>query len=368
MSSNNPSRPVPLESLNIRNILVACQVKAKNVRCLINVIRCLSFTNNTEIHFSRTGLKYIAESSQFFQGSAYIKDGFFSDFRYLSDDNLVTFGIDLSKFTEFLSAFIDNNHCVLKIVYYGDDRPIAFIFSQYDSFVKKIGEDSEGESVLDGQNGQKGDQKDPVNKNQHPVNKNKDPVSNKDPYEDPDISDFDLEDPDDSSTVKDDEESAGNVVTEYVINTKDSINPVDFNALNASRTSLVVMDTRPFIECLHEFDTKTITDIAISVKKDKFVMRSLGVQQCQTKVAIKYDLHFVTQFEVDEETKFSYKYSCFKHMMKSLQMSSNMSIETFENGLARFQLIIKAEEKECDAIYIEFNMGANVEDSDDDDD
>lgn len=321
MSLANTSSSIPIDELNVKNIHIACQVKAKNVRCFINIIRSLTFTNNTEIHFSPTGMKFIAEDSQFFQGSAYVKKGFFFDFRYrcLTDD-LLNFGVDLSKFTEFLTAFIDNDMCLLKIVYYGDERPLAFIVNQTDSFHSK---------VL--------------------------------PKNDQDTNTTFIDVPND-----DNDEAAGHVVTEYIITTKNSINPVDFNALAVDPLSLIVIETRPFLECLQEFDSKTITDIQISIRKQQIVMRSVGVQQCDTTVKIRYEHKFVQRHDVDKCTKFSYKYSCFKFMIKALHMASRLSMETFVSGLIRFQLMVKSEEPDTEAVYLEFDVGANIDSVDDD--
>lgn len=321
MSTASKSSAMRLDQLNIKNIHVACQVKAKNVRCLLSVIRSLGFTNNTEIHFSPSGMKFIAEDSQFFQGSAYIKQGFFYEYRFVSDTNLLNFGIDLSKFTEFLGAFIDNDLCLLKIVYYGDERPIAFILNQTDSLKTK--------------------------KNSR--------------NDDTDATFIDLPD-------EFEDESVGHVVTEYIITTKNSINPIDFNSITETPKSMLVIETKPFLECLQEFDSKTITDISISIRKEKLVMRSVGVYQCDTMIKIRFENKFVQRKDVFECTKFSYKYSCFKHMIRAIQMATRLSLETFGSGLIRLQLMIKSEEPDTDAIYLEFDIGANIDEDDEESD
>lgn len=324
MFSIHKSEKVPVEKLTVKSISVACQVKAKNVRSLINVIRSLNFTNNTEMHFSKTGMKFIAEQSQFFQGSAYIKNGFFYEYRFKrGDDDVLNFGIDLSKLTEFLNAFIDNDMCLLKIVYYGDDKPVAFVFNQTDLLNHKKNAKNAADDSL--------------------------------------TTFIDL--PND-----DKEESAGLVVTEYIINTKNSINPVDFNSIQLKSKSLLVIETKPFLECIQDFDSKTITDILITINKQQLMMRSVGIQQCDTMITVKLDHKFVQRKDVFEDSKFSYRFSCFKNMMKALHMATRLSMETFESGLIQLQLMVKAEEPNTEAIYLEFDIGANIDDDDDFDD
>lgn len=319
--SAQSSTPIDVEDLNVKYIQFACKVRAKNVRTLINLIRSLNFTNNTEMQFSESGMKYIAEESQFFQGVCYIKEPFFEEYRYKTSVELLNFSVDLTKFTEFLSAFIDNNLCQLKIVYYGDTRPMAFIVKQIDSFHGKL---------------------------------------------EPKHRDDDNETSTFVGIPGDMEDSVGKVTTEYIITTKNTINPIDFNQVKDKPISKIVLEASGFLECLQDFDSKYMSDIQLLVKKNKLHLRSVGVQNCETTVKIKYSLRFIQRKEIVKCSKFIYKFQCFKSMIKGCQMATMLSIETFPYGLLRLQMMVKSEEQE-NLIFIEYNITANTEEDSDDD-
>jgi hypothetical protein len=271
--------------LQTRKIQVACKVTNKNVKNFINIIRSLLFTTtNTELQLSKFGLKYCAEESQFFQASAFIKTSFFEVFKYYLSDDVpqVTFGIDLSKFAEFLSAFIDNDTASLKIIYYGNELPVAFVINQTDAMRQKNAS-------------KKGDQND---------------------------SDLGttFDDPDE---VRDEADggSLGDICTEYIIQTKEPINPVNHKEADSDILSQLVLNSKILYDQLLDFDAKSVEDLAVIVKDSSVVFRSVGCVYGSTSIKIKYDNNTVLyRHNVNTTSKFCYKFTCIKHMLKGMYL------------------------------------------------
>lgn len=309
--------------LQTSNIQVACKVTNKNVKYFINIIRSLLFTNNAQIQFSKNGIKYCAEESQFFQAAAFIKTSFFDNFKYYCDDaTQLTFGIDLSKFAEF-SAFFDNDTCCLKIICYGNDLPMAFVINQTDT-VKTKGTKKK--------------------KNKH--------------------IDSDL-----GTTFNDDDDEEkkkgiGDICTEYIIQTKEPINPVDHKQTNSELSSQLVLNAKILYEQLLDFDSKAVEDVAVIVKENSLVFRSVGCVFGSTSIRIKYENTKVFyRQQVNNTTKFCYKYLCFKSLLKGLHLSSKVCLDTYENGLLIVQMMMPTKDAEND-VFLEYYICCSVEDSD----
>ncbi|XP_070491339.1 uncharacterized protein [Chironomus tepperi] len=252
-------------------------------------------------------MKFIAEESQFFQGVAYFSDVFFSRFHFTSKTKeLVNFGVDFTAFSEFLSAIINNDLTSLKIVYYGDHRPIAFILKQQDN------ETDPNESLSD-------------------------------------ISD---EDEEPVQTVKE-------IVTEYIIRTKHSINPIDFTSIESPIASTILMDCAELIDIISDLDNAT-DEIQFKIDGRSFIVKSLGILQCNTQIPFPSDHKIFKKYNIFKDTKYSYKFSCFKCMLKALAHSMEVCLETRENGLLKVQIKGKTIENESSLFY-EYNVMPNVE-------
>lgn len=309
--------------LNTNNIQVACKVTNKNVKHFINIIRSFLFTNNAEIQLSPSGIKYCAEESQFFQSAAFIKTSFFEQYKYYPGDDVthLTFGIDLSKFAEFLNAFIDNDSSSLKIICYGKNLPMAFVITQVDT----------------------GDNKSTKRKsNNH--------------------NDSDL-----GTTFYDPEEErkgVGEICTEYIIQTKDPINPVNHKQTSSQLSSQLVLNAKILHEQLSDFDAKSIESVAVLIKDHCLVLKSVGCIYGSTSIKLRYDNSKIfSRTKVTNTSRLCYKYACFKSMMRGMHLSSKVCLDTYDNGLLMVQMMMKTKNAEDD-VYLEYYICCNVEDSD----
>lgn len=332
MSSN--SNPGSLDVINLRvtNIKAACKVLASNVKHFINIIRTLNYTNNTEIQFSDQGMKYYAEESQFFQGTAFIKKSFFDHYKFIPQEtDVISFGLDLSKFTEFLSAFIDNDLANLKIICYGDDKPMAFILTQTDTLetkpTEKDDQDTElGATFID--------------------------VTARDVAE---VADESIE------------ESVGIILTEYVMQTKDSINPIEFQNMDAAVLNAFVINAKAFQEVLQDFD-KTIQEIQLSVRQHSLSLKSIGIIQNSTAIKMIYDINIFYKHEIFKTTKNVYKFTCFKALIKAMQAATKICLETLSNGVLRIQMMMRTANEVENEVFLEFHIAPSIYDEDDDED
>ena len=248
-----------------------------------------------------------------FIGAAFFCNKFFSRFHYSKKaPELVSFGMEFIAFTEFLSALINNDLASLKIVYYGDHRPIAYILRQRDN-------------VID-QNAT--------------------------------LSDFE----DDDDETQQQNRPNKEIVTEYVIRTKHSINPIDFTSINSPRASVVMMDSHELIEIISDID-KTTDEIQFKIDERAFVVRTLGIIQCNTQIPFPSNHKIFKKFEHHKDTTFSYKFNCFKSMLKALANSVEVCVETKENGLLKIQIMGKSTDV-IGSLYYEFSIMPNVSEED----
>lgn len=274
---------------------------------LLNVIRSMQFTNNTEIQLSKEGLKYIAEESQFFQGAALFPVEFFHRFSYVSKRHSLAFGMDFTAFSEFFSAIMGNDLTSLKFIYYGEHRPIAFIFTQWD---------------------------------------NPSEVTN---------NDF-------SFNQTDEDDSAGEITTEYIIRTKNSINPIDFRAIGLNLLSNIKLNASTFTEILHDCDKAE--ELCIKITSTEIVFKPLGTTHCRTQIIFPSNHKIIEDFVHNEDTKYAYKIACFRSMIKALNISSTVCLETHRDGLLKIQSMGRATEEEG-LVFFEFNILPNVQDDED---
>ena len=215
--------------------------------------------------------------------------------------------MDLSAFAEFLSALMNNDLTSLKIVYYGNERcAIAFIVKQIDNEIitKKIKDSMTGEV----------------------------------------------------SEIK--ESKTSNIVTEYVIRTKHSINPIDFTTIESPITSSCLISCADFTEIITDLD-KATEEIQFKITDKSFIVKSIGVIQCNTQIPFSSSHKIFKNFQHFKDTKFTYKFACLKCMLKALAHSNEVCLETQENGLLKVQIKGKDLEDQGSLFY-EYNIMSNV--------
>lgn len=212
---NKQNGKLPTSSLQIRNIKVAVVIDNQNVKVFLNAIKSLNFTNNTELQFEANQMKYIAEESQYFQACAYFHTNFFQLYRFvLTRVPYLSCGLNFDKFVDFFLAITDTSLSTtsLKMVYYGDDLPMAFIFTQTDvegandNDISKLAVTQASNNCLDSPRTQESEEDDG----------------------------FDMQ-------------FAGLIRTEYVITVKRSINPIDFNAMPLKEISKIIVSSHQFL-------------------------------------------------------------------------------------------------------------------------
>lgn len=218
---------------------------------------------------------------------------------------MVYFGVDLTAFSEFLSAIINNDLTSLKIVYYGDHRPIAFILKQEDNEI--------------------------------------DDKSNE------------IEEEEKEKRAKSKQE----IITEYIIRTKHSIDPIDFTSIESPKASHILMDCNEFIDIITDLDNAT-DEVQLKIDSRSFNVKSLGIIQCNTQIPFPSDHKIFKKYQLFKDTKFSYKFNCFKCMLKALTGSMEVCLETRENGLLKVQIKGRLMENNEASLFYEFSIVPNV--------
>lgn len=301
-----------VQNMKIDNIKCAAHIKQKNIRHLFDVLRCMGcMGNNTEIQLTAGGMIYVSEESQYFQALAFFKCSFFDYYKYKLPEP-TPLGINLAKVTEIIGSFIDNDFSFLKIVWFGEEMPLAFKLCQKDSYHDTPADRTGG---ID-------------------------------------------------SVVNEDDENL--LVTEYVIHAKESIDPIDYsNKISQSSGSYLVLKAAILYDALQDVDSRSMDEIAIIIKKTHMTFQTIGITQRTTSIRLNFQSDFYYKKDVVQETKFHYKFNCMKIIIKSLPFASKVLFQTHsENGLLQCQLMMPSAEKEND-VFLEFYISASINDDSD---
>lgn len=289
----------------------------------MSIIRTLGFVENTELQLSKSGMKYIAEESKSFQATAYFKKEFFSPFLIRVPDGLdvISFGVNLNAFTELLGAFLDNELSTMNIVYYHFRNCIVFTYLQTDS----------------------GDTSSNRNKQQSSVN--------------------DIPDDDDN----DDDETAGEIATEYFIQTLQSVEPIDFDVDNPHLLNSIIMNAGDFYSVINDFD-RSVDGLEIHITDQRIRVKTVGMLQYRATAKLLFSSGIFNKYESHKASKFIYSFKYFKHMLKAFVLASKMSFQTHVDGMVKIQLMMKTDENQDCAAYMEYFLVPNTRDHESDDD
>lgn len=243
-----------------KNITFASSLKSKQIKNFISLIKAVNFGEQTEIQLTEQGLKYVAAESQSFQVSAYINKEFFDTFliKLPKGVAVISFGVNLSAFTDLLSAFLDNDLGSMKITYYDSENSIVFTCEQVDSGEQNLMKIKQG-----------------------------------------------------STGVSTDDDENREIRTEYFIHTMQSIYPVDFTVGNLQKASCLILNAVDFFNIINDFD-RTIEALEIKITQTRLSFKSVGILQFGTVVK----LNVFEKFEFSDRTKFTFKFGYFKVIMK----------------------------------------------------
>jgi hypothetical protein len=202
------------------------------------------------------------------------------------NSSLISFGMDVGRFSDFASALAarENDSVNIKILYYGDHRAVVFCIA-----------DATG--CFD------------------PESMNVSSESN------------------DMSTAA--------VVTEYHAKLKQPINPVDYSAISIEElASDVVGSVQQFLGIFSDFSTE-YEEIRISITEEGMTLSTVGLPDFATKIKLPniQGTKAFLRFTHMENSSFTYKIACFKHLFKSMQLMNKICFQTFRNGLLKIQLL-----------------------------
>lgn len=320
-STNRHRKFINLEDFEAEDITFAATLKSKTIKLFVSIIRAMSFVGTTELQLSINGVKYVTEESKSFQATAFIKKEYFSTFHIRPPDKIdvISFGVNLNSFTELLSAFLDNELSTMNIVHYNNRNCIVFTFAQTDS----------------------GDITSNRLKQQNTI--------------DGDINDEEEEAP------------AGEIVTEYFIQTLQSIEPIDFTVESPQLLNSVILNAVDFYGVLNDFD-RSIDGLEININEKRIKMKSVGILQSVAIAKFQFDSNIFSKYESHKPSKFVYNFKFFKHMLKSIALSSKMSLQTHIDGMIRIQLMMKTDDDQDCAAYMEYFIVPTISDDSDNDD
>lgn len=317
----NFHEPLDIQQCIAKNITFAATLKGKSIKVFIGIIKAMNavnFMEGTEMQLSETGLKYVVEESKSFQTAAYIKKEFFDTFYLKPQDRdipMVGFSVNLKSFTELLTAILDDDLSSMNIVYYNDKNCISFTCKQTDS-----GEPGKGK-----------------------------------------LNPFGF---DDKTAEETEVEEPIEITTEYFVRTMQSVEPIDFTAESRNLVNSIILSAFEFHGIINDFD-RSMAEVEIKITEHKMTLKSIGILQYGAVVKLNHDSEIFYKFECTEASKFSYKFSYFKTMLKTLLMASKVSLITHADGMLRMQLMVRNDDEEETAAFIEYNIIPNLPDDDD---
>lgn len=312
---------VEIDNCTARNMTFTASLKSKFIKVFVGIIKAMnavnsSTTDSTEMQLSDNGLKYIVEESKSFQASAYMKKEFFDSFELRLIEKgipMIGFGVNLASFTELLTAILDNDLSSMKIVYFGNENNILFTCDQTDS----------GEGLL-----MKG-------KMNHDEMK-EDTVGDEDPI-----------------TIK----------TEYFVKTMQSIEPIDFRVESPHLVHTIMISAYDLHGIINDFD-RSMEELVLKVTERRMTFKSVGILEFETIAKLDRESEIFYKYDFFEASKFSYKFSCFKTMLKTLLMSTKAVLTTHADGMLLVNLMVRNEDGDDDdsSSFIEYNIIPNLPD------
>lgn len=161
-----------------------------------------------------------------------------------------------------------------------------------------------------------------------------------------------------------DDEEDDNLVTECSIKTReylyedDEMGVLDLNIENEDILNTVIMNGIEFWNILNDLDKQCEElELFLSQNEPYFRITTVGTLQSESNVEINKTSDIILKFDCKGEQKNRYKFKHIALMMKTLAISSKISIRTDAKGLLSLQVMIENEKddsKKDSQIYIEY--------------
>lgn len=146
-----------------------------------------------------------------------------------------------------------------------------------------------------------------------------------------------------------------NCIIECSIKTQNDSEPLTFD--DDARLNQIVLRSGHFLEILNEVDKHCEElQLTLSPKSPYFRARTMGNIQSATEFQVDRNSESIISFNCKKRTCFSYKMAQLKMLIKSLPLSSKVSLSTDENGLLTCQVILLMGDNDADEskMYIEY--------------
>jgi hypothetical protein len=206
------------------------------------------------------------------------------------------FGVSLSSFTDYLNSFIDNDSSSLKIIYFGPGSLLALNFVQ--------------------------------------------------------TEDRDSDDDDDGESSQ--------IVTEYLLKVKNCSEPIDFEEPDEHIANTTILNGPDFYEILNDIN-RSNDELEIEIDANHNVkLRSCGLLRYETNVDIPRSCDTILSGNLKQATKYRYKFSYIKLMLKTLALAQKISLRTFTDGLLKLQMVINAGDEDSQ-LFVEYYIVASCD-------
>jgi hypothetical protein len=310
--ADHSSGKLQIDGCVVENMGFAAKIPPKSIKVFFSIIKAVLSASNSietsEMQISERGVKYIIEESKSFQASTILQKNFFDTFKLLlRDGETISFGVNLKSFTELLSGILNDNLSGMNMVYYPSKDCVSFSCKQTDTV--------ESKELLD------------------------------------------------DSTTTDDFDTV-EFTTEYFVKTMESLEPIDFEATTSRIVSNIIINATDFHGLINDFD-RTVDEVEIKVTEYRMTMKTLGMQQVASIIKLDSNNEIFFKYDCHEESKFFYKFSHFKAMLKPLTMSSKISLVTHADGMLRTQLMVANDDEPATA-FMEYNMLSSLPPDDED--
>lgn len=157
-----------------------------------------------------------------------------------------------------------------------------------------------------------------------------------------------------------DDEGDSQIITEYLLRIKHCSETIDFEEPDESLANTTILNGPDFFEILNDIN-KSNDELEIEFDSNHNIkLRSCGLLRYETNVEIPRTCDTIISGTLKQATKFRYKFTYIKLILKTMVMSQRISLRTYVDGLLKVQLVISTGDED-NPIFVEYFVVPSID-------